>query len=103
MNLVVLRHMNDSGKYLFRVPEDVTLDAGTTVLCTTKRGKNQPAVCVTPSFKADLAVVAPMWGAQPKHMQRVTSVLREFVLEWPEEPEPDNSDDQDDSEDELPW
>lgn len=84
-NFVVVRHMYDTGRYLFNVPEDVTLDAGTNVICETSRSNYEPGICVTGSFKADPEVICQLWGTQPKKMKRVTCVMREFALEWPEE------------------
>lgn len=99
MNFVVIKHV-DSGKYLFRVPEDVTLDAGTAVLCDTSRGRNQPGICVTGNFTADPAVICPLWGTKPEALKRVTTVLREFKLEWPDMPKRLVSEDEDED---LPW
>lgn len=82
MNFVICKHMNDSGKYLFAVPEDVTIDAGTIVACDTVRGLSQPAICVTSSFKADPDKICPMWGTTKAHMKPVTKILREFMLDW---------------------
>lgn len=87
-NFVVVRHLYDNGRYLFYVPDDVTLDAGTAVICETKRNSNEPGVCITGTFQADPEVICPMWGTQPKYMKRVVKILREFVLEWPERTEP---------------
>ena len=87
-NFVVVRHAYESGRYLFLVPEDVTLDPGTAVICETKRSSHEPGVCITGTFKADPEVICPLWGTQPKAMKRVIKVLREFALEWPERTEP---------------
>lgn len=86
MNFVVIKHV-DNGKYLFMVPDGVELDAGTAVLCDTSRGKNQHGVCATGTFMADPEVICPLWGTMPEKLRRVTSVLREFQLQWPEEQE----------------
>lgn len=96
MNMVAVRHMGDSGKYLFQLPDGVQLDPGTTVLCETRRNPLEPGVCVTPSFEADPDVVCPLWGTQTAAMKRVIKVLREFSLEWPEEPERAVEDEDDD-------
>ena len=87
MNLVVVKHPNDSGKYVFRIPEDVTIDAGTLVMVDTARGI-QPAVCATGSFHADPEVCVPMFGGNAKNLKRVLSVLLENKMEWPDEPAP---------------
>lgn len=102
MNLVVVKHPNDSGKYLFRVPEDVTLDAGTLVTCDTARGKNQPAICATSSFQADPELACPLWGTTPNNLKRVTKVLRECLLEWQDDPLP-FTESSDAVEDEFPY
>ena len=82
-NMVVVRHPNHSGYYLFRVPEGLELDVDTLVVVETARG-NQPAVCVTGTFQADPAEIVKHWGGGP--VKRVLKVMREFALEWPEEP-----------------
>lgn len=83
MNFIVCRHPGDNGRYLFRLPEDVTLDAGSLVNVDTARGI-QPAVCITSSFKADPEVICKMWGTEPPRMKRVISYLHESKLPWPE-------------------
>lgn len=96
MNFVVVKHPNDSGKYLFCVPEDVELDAGTLVACDTARGANQPGICATSTFHADPDAVCPLWGTQKERLKRVTKVLREHILEWHEElPFSDPNEDED--------
>ena len=86
MKMIVCRHPNDNGKYIFKVPDDVDIDVGTLLKVETNRG-DQPAQSITGSFSADPEVICPMWGTQPKKMKRVLSVLMENYLEWPEEPE----------------
>lgn len=88
MNMVVCKHPNDSGKYIFKVPENCELDAGTMVMTETARGFF-PAMCVTGTFRADPEVICPMWGTQPKVMKRVLSCLLETKLEWPDGSEPE--------------
>ena len=85
MNMIVCRHPGDSGKYIFMVPEDVSIDVGTLLNVETGRG-TQPAQAITGSFHADPEIICPMWGTQPKKMKRVLSYLLENALEWPEEP-----------------
>ena len=99
MNFVVVKHPNDNGKYLFRVPEDVTLDAGTLVACETVRSSNEPGICITSSFKADPDFILPAWGTHVGKMKRVLKILREHLLDWPEEEVPFT----DIQEDELPY
>lgn len=95
MNMIVCRHPGDHGKYIFRLPDNCELDAGSLVKVKTKYGI-QPAVCVTGSFRADPEVVCPLWGTTPKRMCRVLSYLNEIAIEWPDEPEPDIDMDDDD-------
>lgn len=98
MNFVVVKHPNDNGKYLFRVPDGITLDAGALVTCETVRSSNEPGICITSSFSADPAFILPAWGTRLGKMKRVMKVLREFPLEWPEEELPFT-----DVEDDLPY
>ena len=86
MNMIVCRHPGDSGKFLFRLPEDITMDPNVYVTVETKRG-NQPAKTVTPSFHADPDVICPLWGTQPKMMTRVLSWMNESRIPWPEQEE----------------
>ena len=92
-NFVVVRHLNDSGRYLFYVPDDVTLEAGTGVICETRQSHSEPGVCVTGTFTANPEIICPLWGTQPKSMKRVVKVLREFILPWPEGTETEQGDD----------
>ena len=94
MNMVVIKHPNDNGKYIFRVPDDVELDVGTMVLCETARGIN-PGICATGTFRADPEIICPMWGTQPKGLKRILSHLIQNNLEWPDEPEPETKYDED--------
>ena len=97
MNMVVCRHPGDNGKYIFRMPEEVELDAGTLVTVDTSRG-NQPAQCITSSFHADPDVICPLWNTKPTNMKRVLSFLIQNNLVWPEEPEQEHSGYDDDEE-----
>ena len=86
MNMIICRHPGDTGKYLFKVPESVTIDAGTLVKVETTRGV-QPAQCITSSFTADPEVICPLWNTTPVRMKRVLSYLLENALEWPDGPD----------------
>ena len=90
MNMIVCRHPGDSGKYLFRAPENCELDAGVLVKVETRRG-DQPAQTITSTFRADPDVICPLWGTTPKEMKRVLSALHESVLEYPEDAIPNDS------------
>ena len=74
-NFVVVKHIQDSGKYLFYVPKNVSLSAGDKVVCDTSRGNDQLGVCCCDSFLADPAVVLPLFGTQEKNMKRVTGYV----------------------------
>jgi len=69
---VIVKHMQDSGKFLFYVPKNVQLEAGEKVICDTSRGSDQLGVCCCDSFLADPDVVLPLFGTQPKAMKYVT-------------------------------
>ena len=71
-NYVIIKHLTDSGKFLFRVPKKVALSAGDTVTCDTCRGGNQLGVCCCDSFLANPDVVEPLFGTQSSKMRYVT-------------------------------
>ena len=62
----------------------IELDVDTLVIVETARG-NQPAVCVTGTFRANYEDIVKHWGGGP--VKRVLKVMREFALEWPNEPD----------------
>ena len=82
MNMVVVKHPNDNGKYIFCVPDDVELDADTLVEVETTRGI-QPGICLTGTFRADPEVVCKLWNTTPENMKRVVSHLVRHYIEWP--------------------
>ena len=96
MNMVVIRHPQNTGGYLFKVPDGVSIDVGTLVNCETCRGV-QPGVCITPSFNADPNAICKLYSTSEKQMKRIISIMVESFLEWPDEPVQDtpecNSDD----------
>ena len=94
MNMVVVRHPESTGRYLFKVPEDVTFDAGTLVMCETCRGE-QPGVCVTASFNAVPEEICKLWGTSPKQMKRILAYMLRSELEWPDEPKQESPVDDD--------
>ena len=71
-NFVIVKHITDSGKYLFYVPKKISLEAGDKVVCDTARGGDQLAVCCCDSFLADPEVIIPLFGTQPCKMRYVT-------------------------------
>lgn len=89
MNLVIIRHNGGNGKFLFRVPQGVYLEAGETVYCNNAQGNNQFGVCATSSFEADPRVVAPLWGASAgnhgERLARVVARAARVELNWDED------------------
>ena len=71
-NMVIVKHLQDSGKFLFYVPKGISLSAGDKVVCDTTRGADQLGVCCCDSFLADNEVVCPLFGTQPNVMKYVT-------------------------------
>lgn len=72
---VIVKHIQDNGKYLFYVPKDVTLKAGNKVVCDTSRGTDQLGVCCCDSFVAEPEVVCPLFGTHPEKMRYVTGMV----------------------------
>ena len=71
-NFVIVKHFENSGKYLFLVPKSVSLSAGDNVVCDTARGNDQLGVCCCDSFLADPNVVVPLFGVTQAHMKYIT-------------------------------
>ena len=71
-NMVIVKHLQDNGKFLFYVPKSISLTAGEKVVCDTSRGKDQLAACCCDSFLGDPDVVCPLFGTQPSIMKYVT-------------------------------
>jgi len=91
MNVVICVHPNSSGRYMFKVPENVQLRAGDIVTCSTKRDQKAIAMCVTDSFTpGDPEMIARLWGSNVKGMRPVTARLNPeaFVYEPAEESDP---------------
>ena len=72
---VIIKHIQDNGKYLFWVPKKVNLEAGDKIICNTARGGDQLGICCCDSFMADPEVVCPLFGTQPQKMKYVTGVV----------------------------
>lgn len=71
-NFVIVKHLQDSGKYLFQVPKKIALEAGDKVVCDTSRGKDQLGVCCCDTFLADPQVVCQLFGTQESQLKYVT-------------------------------
>ena len=71
-NLVIVKHIQDNGKYLFKVPKGISLSAGDKVVCDTSRGTDQLAVCCCDSFLADEKMMCQLFGTQVEKMRYVT-------------------------------
>ena len=73
--LVIIKHVQDNGKYLFKVPACVDLKAGNKVVCDTCRGNDQLGVCVCDSFTADADEICQLFGTQVKKLRYVTGIV----------------------------
>lgn len=71
-NFVIIKHMEGSGKFLFRVPKGVSLSAGDKIVCDTRCGNDQLGVCCCDSFLARPEVIMPLFGTSEKQMKFVT-------------------------------
>ena len=74
-NMVIIKHVQDNGKYLFYVPKSISLSAGDKVVCETCRGGDQLGVCCCDSFLGDPAVVCPLFGTQLEKMRYVVGMV----------------------------
>ena len=74
-NLVIIKHLQDGGKYLFKVPKEVNLHAGDKIVCNTARGTDQLGICCCDSFYADPEVMCPLFGTQVGNLRYVTGMV----------------------------
>jgi hypothetical protein len=72
---VIVKHLQDGGKYLFWVPKRVSLEAGDYVVCDTARGRNQLGICCCDSFMADPEEMCKLFGTQISRMKYVTGMV----------------------------
>lgn len=91
-NFVIIKHIQDGGKYLFRVPKGVNLEAGDKIVCDTSRGTDQMGVCCCDSFMADPEIVCPLFGTQPKNLRYVTGIVDYRKFEYAMEEEEEEND-----------
>lgn len=90
-NFVIVKHLQDSGKYLFYVPKSISLEAGEKVVCDTNRGNDQLGVCCCDSFLSKPEIVCPLFGTQVTKMKYVTG--RVTCEEFAEAKEDDDDED----------
>ena len=69
---VIVKHLQDNGKYLFKVPKSILLEAGDKIVCDTSRGNDQLGVCCCDSFTADQEMMCSLFGTQPGKLKYVT-------------------------------
>ena len=74
-NFVIIKHLEDSGKYLFRVPKMIDLEAGEKIVCDTSRGRDQLGVCCCDSFLARPETICPLFGVKFENMKFVTGKI----------------------------
>lgn len=72
---VIVKHMNNDGRFLFQVPNHEYLDAGDMVICDTSKGKDQMGVCLCDSFLAEPEMICRLFGVKPENMRFVTGVV----------------------------
>ena len=82
VNVVVCVHPNDSGRYVFRVPDvsERKLNVGDRVLVDTKRGPGQMAQCITPQFRIADFQLKEYYGVEVKNLRPVTAYLQPVVF-----------------------
>ena len=92
---VIVKHIQDNGKYLFKVPKNVTLEAGDKIVCDTSRGNDQLGICCCDSFLADAEMMCRLFGTQVNKLRWVTGRV-EYDKFDPEEDDDDGEDGQQD-------
>ena len=75
-NVVLVKHPNDKEKYIFKVPDGKSLDAGDRVLCNTIRGHGQMGICITNSFPILEVQLKEWYGFSFNQLKPVVGILR---------------------------
>lgn len=75
VNIVLIQHPNNPGWYVFRAPDNVQLNVGDRVLCTTSRGNCQFGQCITPSFRIGDWQLEQLYGVTVKKLKPITHRL----------------------------
>jgi len=93
-NYVIVKHFENSGKFLFRVPKGIVLEVGDKIMCDTKRGNDQLGVCCCDSFMANPDVIMPLFGVTESSMKFVTGKVEyeRFTIAKEDEEEEDDKD-----------
>ena len=81
VNVVVCVHPNDSGRYVFRAPDNLEMDlvVGDRVLVDTKKGPGQVAQCITPQFRIADFQLKEFYGVDVNNLRPVTAYLHPVV------------------------
>ena len=79
--IVVVKHPNCNVPYAFRVPETKMLSPGDYVLCNTKKGTDEIARCITPSFHMSDDLIQKYYNVNPIQMKFITGVMRPYMFE----------------------
>ena len=85
VKIVVVKHPNCVGHFVFKVPEFVELQTGALVYMDTKRGKDQPARCITPSFYIDVDLLKDAYGMTADKLRLVKGELAKYEYKTDEE------------------
>lgn len=79
-NVVIAKHPNWKGLFVFKVSSGIKLEVGEWILCDTARGPGQIAQCVTPSFEVGEWQVENLWGVTIKDLKPVTAYLKPVAI-----------------------
>lgn len=85
VHVVIAKHPNCDIPYTFMAPDDRQLHVGDYILCDTKRGPNQMAQCITPSFVIMESQLFKFYNVKAANLKRVTAELKPHVFVYKRE------------------
>lgn len=85
VHIVLAKHPNCDIPYTFMAPDDRQLHVGDYILCDTKRGPNQMAQCITPSFVIMETQLERFYNIKASNLKRVTAELKPHVFVYRQE------------------
>ena len=80
VNVVLVKHPNYNGQFMFRAPDGTKLTAGQRVLCDTSRGPCEMGTCVTDSFELFDYQLSQLWNTKIEKLKPVVGMLKPIMF-----------------------
>lgn len=87
VKIVVVKHQNCNGKFVFKVPDQIDLSVGEYILCNTIRKLGEVGECTTPSFEINERQLREFYGVGIANLAPVIGRLKPRMFVYPSEGE----------------